>query len=269
MNEQPNSNTLKQPELVGANPAPEAVSENATSNVETPSVDLMSGLSDKEKSYMKGLGINEINAETLQKLVHSGLAQKDSVSKLSREKAEYEAMLASRGESTVNGPSNQSQSEPVESDAVVLETPVGESTQELKQEQSPAGVTKNDIWDLSLMINREFPELIDRAANGEIFNELTMRGYFGADGIDKKAVYEYLSRENATAKEFRELKEKVAEYEKASQSESQYNPQATVNNGVRDLNWANAVLQQNITNPGSVDFNDLNEATIMIQSSLL
>ena len=96
-----------------------------------------------------------------------------------------------------------------------------------------------------------------------------MRGYFGADGIDKKAVYEYLSRENATAKEFRELKEKVAEYEKASQSESQYNPQATVNNGVRDLNWANAVIQQNITNPGSVDFNDLNEATIMIQSSLL
>lgn len=269
MNEQPNSNTLKQPELVGANPAPEAVSENATSNVETPSVDLMSGLSDKEKSYMKGLGINEINAETLQKLVHSGLAQKDSVSKLSREKAEYEAMLASRGESTVNGPSNQSQSGPVESDAVVLETPVGESTQELKQEQSPAGVTKNDIWDLSLMINREFPELIDRAANGEIFNELTMRGYFGADGIDKKAVYEYLSRENATAKEFRELKEKVAEYEKANQSESQYNPQATVNNGVRDLNWANAVVQQNITNPGSVDFNDLNEATIMIQSSLL
>lgn len=270
MNEQPNSNTLKQPELVGANPAPESVEGNATSNVETPSVDLMSGLSDKEKSYMKGLGINEINAETLQKLVHSGLAQKDSVSKLSREKAEYEAMLASRGESTVNGLSNQSQSNSVQPEAMVLETPMGEASEELKQEpQRTTGVTKNDIWDLSLMINREFPELIDRATNGEIFNELTMRGYFGADGIDKKAVYEYLSRENATAKEFRELKEKVAEYEKANQSEPQYNPQATINNGVRDLNWANAVLRQNLTNPGSVDFNDLNEATIMIQSSLL
>ena len=52
-----------------------------------------------------------------------------------------------------------------------------------------------------------FPELVESAQDGSIFNELRQMGYFGTDGYDKKSVHEYLSRKNDAAKELRELRE--------------------------------------------------------------
>lgn len=261
MNEQPQSTGLQQPAVMGIATAPESPIVTATSSG-VPAVNNFEMLDEKETGFLKGLGIEEFTPESLKKLVQAGINQKDSVSRISREKAELEAKLAGLQQPVEPQPSIEGQSEPVAQ-------PVSAPAQPAQAVQPQAyGATKNDAWDISQMIVTNFPDLKDVAASGEIFNDLTMRGLYGVNGVDKEGIYNYLSSRNAEAKEIRELREFKAKYEQAMEPEPQYNVNGVIDNGVKDINWANQVIAANITNPGAVSPQDLAEATRIKQASL-
>lgn len=256
-NEQPEVTGITQPAVVGATPAEVNTPTDAPSE---GSVDYFASLDDKAKSYLKGIGVEEFTPEAFAKIINSAVSQKASVSRLSREKAEAEAMLASQGElPTQQDPSNPATSEPV----TTPEAP----TQPVAQPQSN-GVSKNDIFDISVMINTNFPELTDEASDGSLFKELTTYGYFTAQGIDKEAIYNHLKVKNEQAKELRELREFKASHAQPEAQEQQYNPGMPITPKVKDVNWAREIITYNITNPGQVDARDLQEAQYLMQSNL-
>lgn len=183
--------------------------------------------SDAVKSYLKGLGLESASiSEELVKVAEAGIKQKASVSRLSLEKEQLLAQMTSRGEepeveaTEVEEPEGQ-EPEPKQTPPATQPTPTAE--------QTTKGVTANELFDLSMMIQNSFPELVDEAQDGRLFKDLRQRGFFSANGINKKDIYDYLSQRNADAKELRELREFKQKY---SQPNPNSNPAYTPQPGV-------------------------------------
>ena len=173
-------------------------------------------MSDSVKSYLKGLGLEGVNATPeLVKVAEAGMKQKESVSRKSQEVETLLARLASQGKDT-------SEPAPITSSE---QTPAFETQTQSTQPQQPTettgkiGVSDNDLFDLARMVTTDFKELSESAQDGSLFKELRQLGYFTSKGIDKKAVYDYLAGKNAAAQELRELREFKEKY-------SQPNPNA-------------------------------------------
>ena len=207
--------------------------EQQTAN---PSVEV----SDSVRSYLKGLGLENVNAtEELVKVAEAGMKQKESVSRLSLEKEEILARLASQGKDTSEPevtPEEPAQPAPEQTPASVP-TP--------KETQDVIGVSSNDLFDLSRMITTEFKEISQEAQDGSLFKELRQLGYFTAKGIDKKAVYDYLAKKNAQAAELRELREFKQKYGQPDPSNAPvYNPVpgANLKEGEMNAEAAHAIV---------------------------
>lgn len=177
--------------------------------------------SDAVKSYLKGLGLESAPiSEELIKVAEAGIKQKASVSRLSLEKEQLLAQMTSRGEEpqfTEPEPEQPAEQTP----PATQPTPTAEPTTK--------GVTANDLFDLSMMIQSSFPELLNEAQDGSLFKDLRQRGFFSAAGINKKDIYDYLSQKNADAKELRELREFKEKYSQPNPNTNPtYTPQAGV-----------------------------------------
>lgn len=183
-----------------------------------PSVEV----SDSVKSYLKGLGLENVQATPeLVKLAEAGMKQKESVSKLSFEKESLLARLESQGKDT---------SEPKQEQEVEQPAPASAPAPQDDTKQNIIGVSDNDLFDLSRMIVAEFPDIKDQAQDGSLFKELRQLGYFTSNGINKKAVYDYLAVKNSQAQELRELREFKQKYENPDPSANPvYNPQMRLN----------------------------------------
>lgn len=183
-------------------------------------------MSDSVKSYLKGLGLEGVQATPeLVKVAEAGMKQKESVSRKSQEVETLLARLASQGKDT-------SEPAPITSSE---QTPAPETTTQPTQSQQPTetgaqiGVSDNDLFDLVRMVTTDFKELSDSAQDGSLFKELRQLGYFTAKGIDKKAVYDYLAGKNAAAQELRELREFKEKY---SQPNPANNPMYNATPGI-------------------------------------
>lgn len=185
-----------------------------------PSVEV----SDSVKSYLKGLGMENVQATPeLVKLAEAGMKQKESVSKLSFEKENLLARLASQGKDTSEPEFTQ---EEEETKPATTSAPAPQDD----AKHNVIGVSDNDLFDLSRMIVTEFPEIKDQAQDGSLFKELRQLGYFTSEGINKKAVYDYLAGKNAQAQELRELREFKKKYENPDPNANPvYNPQMNLN----------------------------------------
>lgn len=203
------------------------------------------------QSYLKGLGLENtpVTAE-LVKLAEAGMKQKASVSRLSLEKEQLLAKITSQGQQIPETPP-EPQTPPE-----TPQQPLEAAPQTQTQTTSPAsrGVTDNDLFDLSRMIATEFQEIAPLAEDGSLFKDLRQLGYFTTEGIDKKAVYDYLSARNAQAKELRELREFKQKY---GQPDPNANPAYNAQPGVQlgytgEMTYDIAhsiVLSGNTTNP--------------------
>lgn len=171
-------------------------------------------VSDSVKSYLKGLGLEGVQATPeLVKVAEAGMKQKESVSKKSFEVEQLLARLESQGKDT---------STPVQEPEPVKETTTPEPAPQATE--AKIGVSDNDLFELARMINSDFAELSEGAQDGSLFRELRQLGYFTSKGINKKEIYDYLSQRNAQAKELRELREFKAKYERPDpNSAPQYN----------------------------------------------
>ena len=172
-------------------------------------------MSDSVKSYLKGLGLEGVQATPeLVKVAEAGMKQKESVSRKSQEVETLLARLASQGKDT-------SEPEPITSGEEQTTTPQTTPTQPQQPTETTGkiGVSDNDLFDLARMVTTDFKELSESAQDGSLFKELRQLGYFTSKGIDKKAVYDYLAGKNAAAQELRELREFKEKY-------SQPNPSA-------------------------------------------
>ena len=162
--------------------------QTSTDSQETPTAPSLE-LTDSQASYLKGLNIEDpTDAESIVKIIDSAIKQKASVSRMSGELSRANAKLAGVPQQSEAQPEHQEDRTPSE-------------PQPPKQ-----GISDNDLFDLTQMVVG-FPELVNSAQDGSIFNELRQMGYFGTDGYDKRSVHEYLSRKNDAAKELRELRE--------------------------------------------------------------
>jgi len=216
--------------------APGSEAQPAEQKPANPSVEM----SDSVKSYLKGLGLEGVQATPeLVKVAEAGMKQKESVSRKSLEVEQLMARLASQGKDT---------SEPV------LET--AEQPVQPTQPQTPTettaqiGVSDNDLFDLARMVTTDFKELSDSAQDGSLFKELRQLGYFTAKGIDKKAVYDYLAVKNAQAQELRELREFKQKYSQPDPTTNpQYNATPGINmSGAMTHDLAHAIALQGASN---------------------
>lgn len=186
---------------------------------QTPVVEVSSEV----KNYLKGLGLEAAPVTPeLVKVAEAGIKQKQSVSRMTLEREQLMAKIQSQG---------------VDADAYVAESlkePEPEPTMqpEPAPQAQPAqnGITDNDLFDLAQMISNNFKEIAPQAEDGSLFRELRQLGYFNAQGINKKAVYDYLSAKNAQAQELRELREFKQKYGQPDPSSNPiYNPQPGYN----------------------------------------
>ena len=253
--EKPTVDGTQQPAAGGPAPA-----EAPAAPVADQQSNFLEALSEDGKAYLKGLGVESLDPQAFAKIVDSSIKQKTSVSEKSRELEELRARLSSTGQDTavtpVADPAPEPQPDPV--------TPPAPSTP-----VQGRGVTENDLFDLSSMINREFPELIPEAADGRLFAELRQLGFFGVEGINKKQVYEHLSQKHATAKELKELREFKEKYSQPDPSTNPtYDPLTNVSDErTKDRNWAQQVVLTSV-NGGQVDEKTLSEARSILQKTI-
>ena len=253
--EKPTVDGTQQPAAGGPAPA-----EAPAAPVADQQSNFLEALSEDGKAYLKGLGVESLDPQAFAKIVDSSIKQKTSVSEKSRELEELRARLSSTGQDT----------------AVTTEPDPAPNTQpESVTQPEPStpvqgrGVTENDLFDLSTMINREFPELISEAADGRLFAELRQLGFFGVEGINKKQVYEHLSQKHATAKELKELREFKEKYSQPDPSTNPtYDPLTNVSDErTKDRNWAQQVVLTSV-NGGQVDEKILSEARSILQKTI-
>ena len=174
-------------------------------------------MSDSVKSYLKGLGLEGVQATPeLVKVAEAGMKQKESVSRKSQEVETLLARLASQGKDTSEPESNNNS---ITSGEQTQNQTVPTQPQQPTETTGQIGVSDNDLFDLARMVTTDFKELSESAQDGSLFKELRQLGYFTSKGIDKKAVYDYLAGKNAAAQELRELREFKEKY-------SQPNPNA-------------------------------------------
>lgn len=191
--------------------APAGTDAQPTQQPANPTVEA----SPEVQSYLKGLGLEGVPVtQELVKVAEAGLKQKSSVSKLSFEKQELLARLASQGKDT-SDPEPEQPTPPV--------TPTPQVTEPMTQ--TKPGVSDNELFDLARMIQTDFTEIAPQAEDGSLFAELRQLGYFTPQGINKKAVYDYLNAKNMQAKELRELREFKASHSQPDPSANpMYNP---------------------------------------------
>lgn len=177
-------------------PAGTETQQTEATQPQTQTVDV----SNEVRSYLKGLGLDNvpITAE-FAKLAESGMKQKESVSRLSFEKEQLLARLESQGKDTTD-PTPPTEPEPQPK----VQPPVDTGAQ--------IGVTENDLFDLVQMVATNFKEIAPQAEDGSLFKELRQLGYFTSQGINKKAIYDYLSAKNAAAAELAELRQFKADH---------------------------------------------------------
>ena len=223
----------------------DTTSQQTQEKTAAPSVEVPENVS----AYLKGLGLDSVQATPeLIKVAEAGMKQKESVSKMSLEKEQLLARLASQGKDT-SEPEPQVQEE-------VKETPTA-SAPASQEDTNIIGVTDNDLFDLSRMITTEFKEIAPQAEDGSLFRELRQLGYFTSKGIDKKAVYDYLAAKNAQAAELRELREFKQKYGQPDPSAApQYNttPGVKLKDGELTKEMAHQiVLTGQVQNPNYQD----------------
>ena len=199
-------------------------------------------MSDSVKSYLKGLGLEGVQATPeLVKVAEAGMKQKESVSRKSQEVETLLARLASQGKDT-------SEPAPITSSEEQTTTPQTAPTQPQKPTETTAqiGVSDNDLFDLARMVTTDFKELSESAQDGSLFKELRQLGYFTSKGIDKKAVYDYLAGKNAAAQELRELREFKEKYSQPNPNANPiYNATPGINmEGTMDHNLAHTIALQ-------------------------
>jgi hypothetical protein len=199
-------------------------------------------MSDSVKSYLKGLGLEGVQATPeLVKVAEAGMKQKESVSRKSQEVETLLARLASQGKDT-------SEPEPITSSQEQTTTPQTTSTQFQQPTETTGqiGVSDNDLFDLARMVTTDFKELSESAQDGSLFRELRQLGYFTSKGIDKKAVYDYLAGKNAAAQELRELREFKQKYSQPNPNANpMYNATPGINmEGAMNHDMAHAIALQ-------------------------
>jgi len=188
----------------------EPVGTGSQPTEQTPANPTPVEMSDSVKSYLKGLGLEGVQATPeLVKVAEAGMKQKESVSRKSQEVETLLARLASQGKDV---------SEPVSEPEV---TPPTTTAPTPTEQTAQIGVSDNDLFDLARMVTTDFKELSESAQDGSLFKELRQLGYFTSKGIDKKAVYDYLAVKNSQAQELRELREFKEKY---SQPDPKANP---------------------------------------------
>lgn len=200
-------------------------------------------VSDSVRSYLKGLGLENVTATPeLVKLAEAGMKQKESVSRISYEKEQLLARLESQGKDTTDP-------EPQEPYAPATPPAPAPAPQEAT---APVGVSDNDLFDLARMIESEFKDLSSEAQDGSLFRELRQLGYFTAQGVNKKAVYDYLKGKNAQAAELRELREFKQKYGQPNPADNPsympqpgYAPDAQMETGMA----RSIVMSGNVDNP--------------------
>lgn len=203
-----------------------------------PSVEM----SDSVRSYLKGLGIEGVSATAeLVKVAEAGMKQKESVSRMSLEKEQLLARLASQGKDTTLP---EPEDEPAQKAPAKTTDPAPQGT------EAKIGVSDNDLFDLSRMVITEFPELKDSAQDGTLFRELRQLGYFTSEGINKKSVYDYLAVKNSQAQELRELREFKAKY---SQPDPSNNPIYNAQPGYDLKGEMNETMAKNIALSGDMN----------------
>ena len=256
--EKPTVDGTQQPAAGGPAPA-----EAPAAPVADQQSNFLEALSEDGKAYLKGLGVESLDPQAFAKIVDSSIKQKTSVSEKSRELEELRARLSSQGQPVdpTPAPAEPAPQAPVQPDPVAPPAP--------STPVQGRGVTENDLFDLSSMINREFPELIPEAADGRLFAELRQLGFFGVEGISKKQVYEHLSQKHATAKELKELREFKEKYSQPDPSTNPtYDPLTNVSDErVKDRNWAQQVVLTSV-NGGQVDEKILSEARSILQKAI-
>ena len=253
--EKPTVDGTQQPNVEGSTSA-----EATAAPVADQQSNFLEALSEDGKAYLKGLGVESLDPQAFAKIVDSSIKQKTSVSEKSRELEELRARLSSTGQDTAVTPASEpapdTQPEPVAQPEP--STPV-----------QGRGVTENDLFDLSTMINREFPELISEAADGRLFAELRQLGFFGVEGINKKQVYDHLTQKHSLAKELKELREFKEKYSQPNPSlNPTYDPQSPVRDtDKKDATWAREVVAASI-NGHQVEVKTLEEARRILQAAI-
>lgn len=253
----PDGSTVPQPGTEGSNPA-----EGQGAPAAEQQSNFLEALSEDQKSYLKGIGVESLDADAFARIVDSSIKQKSSVSDKSRELEELKARLASQGQSVDTTPVVDPPAAPAPEQPPV-------STPEPSTQGQGRGVTENDLFDLSTMINREFPELVGEAADGKLFAELRQLGFFGVEGINKRAVYDHLTAKHNLAKEIKELREFKEQYSQPDPSANpSYDPANPISNsGKKDSEWARGMVLASI-NGTQVDQKDLAEARQILQGAL-
>ena len=218
-------------------------SQPTEQNPANPTVEM----SDSVKSYLKGLGLEGVQATPeLVKVAEAGMKQKESVSRKSQEVETLLARLASQGKDTT---------EPEYTEPEEKKTEPSTPPQQPTETPAQIGVSDNDLFDLARLITTDFKELSESAQDGSIFRELRQLGYFTSKGIDKKAVYDYLSTKNAQAQELRELREFKQQH---SQPDPSANPQYNATPGMNMSGEMNHQLAHAIAlqGPGSKRYDE-------------
>lgn len=225
--------------------APTTPESNGAPEANTPPAKPTLELSEEQASYLKGLGIEDpTDPEAISKIITSGLKQKASVARISNENEQLKTRLMGQPEPDTP---------PKEPEAQELDTPKPASN----------GVTENDLFDLSMMF-MQFPELAEGAQDGTILNDLRQRGFISMNGIDKKAVYGYLSQENDRAKELRELREFKAKHSTPNPADNpQYDTHAGLDlRGEMTKELARAIVVQ------GAETERFQEAVLFLQKNL-
>lgn len=210
------------------------------------------------QAYLKGLGLENVQlSPEFVKVAEAGLKQKASVSKLSFEKQELLARLASQNKDTTD---------PVEPEPAPA-APAPQPPAPVNPTPTP-GVSDNDLFDLARMIQTDFPEIASQGEDGSLFAELRQLGYFTPRGINKQAVYDYLSAKNAQAKELRELREFKEQHSQPNPNNNpMYNPAPGMqfsDDRKMDSQMAHAIVYR-----GDVSNKRYNEALEFIRKDLL
>lgn len=215
-----------------------------------PSVEM----SDSVRSYLKGLGLEGVTATAeLVKVAEAGMKQKESVSRMSLEKEQLLAKLSSQGQDI-----NIQPTEP--------EKPAETTEPKPQVTEAKIGVSDNDLFDLARMVTTDFKELSNEAQDGSLFRELRQLGYFTANGIDKKAVYDYLTVKNSQAQELRELREFKQQH---SQPDPSNNPQYNATPGYNLTGEMTHDMAHSIALSGDPTHARYNEAIAFLRKEVL
>lgn len=226
MNNEPGNIPANEPTTVGAGVANEA----GTTTASQPTV-VIDALPAETQQYLKGLGISSLDEDSIKKIIDAGMKQKQSVAKKSQELEELKAKYA-------GVPVEATQPEPV----VPQPTAPQEPSTPVAQGQTQS-LTDNELFMLSDIIRRDFPELTESATDGSLFKEMRQLGYFN-EGLNLRATTEYLAGKHAIAKELKELRAfKAAQESLDPEDNPGYNPYSSLSNTAnKDVNWANNVL---------------------------